>query len=91
MNLNDGSWKTFCHSLSNQQTALIDNTTKNGTDAPHNLCGVDDTYGGYAGCLLYAQHEIGTIAATNNEDEVSKALGPVAWARPDLRYVAYVL
>ena len=58
-----------------------------------NLCGVDDTYGGYAGCLLYALHEIGTIAATNNEDEVSKALGPVAsaWARPDLRYVAYVL
>ena len=55
------------------------------------LCGVDDTYGGYAGCLLYALHEIGTIAATNNEDEVSKALGPVAWARPDLRYVAYVL
>ena len=73
---------------------MIDNTTKNGADAPHNLCGVDDTYdtyGGYAGCLLYAQHEIGTIAATNNEDEVSKALGPVAWARPDLRYVAYVL
>ena len=56
-----------------------------------NLCGVDDTYGGYAGCLLYAQHEIGTIVATNNEDEVSKALGPVAWARPDLRYVTYVL